>query len=219
MLAVMFTLACNTGSLPDRPAGVRTSPVVTAQAKCDDLVDGPASKCTLSFSDVAITVSGTGDLVATAGTAVTRAKVPFDEGNLDNVVYYTSYQGDLLLLFDVSNGETGWGGVARLRGPDFNAVWHVKIPAFNIGPATLEGPSLYVSGIGFIARVDVDRGRYGGSTRDFTIDVTRPSTVSMRRSSRLPRSSFSRSFAFRRRAGPFRSRTRRHTRSTTRAIP
>jgi len=160
MLAVMFTLACNTGSLPDRPAGVRTSPVVTAQAKCDDLVDGPASKCTLSFSDVAITVSGTGDLVATAGTAVTRAKVPFDEGNLDNVVYYTSYQGDLLLLFDVSNGETGWGGVARLRGPDFNAVWHVKIPAFNIGPATLEGPSLYVSGIGFIARVDVDRGRY-----------------------------------------------------------
>jgi hypothetical protein len=43
----------------------------------------------------------------------------------------------------------------------FRAVaWHLKIPAFNVGAGTLEGSSLFVSGIGFIGRIDVESGKY-----------------------------------------------------------
>jgi outer membrane protein assembly factor BamB len=113
--------------------------------------------CTLAFRDQTISVSpiGGGELVGSG----TKFSLPYDSA-LTERIYSAPYHGDLLVLFDVSNGEQGWGGIARLQPPDFHVVWHVKIPSSNVGPAAIDGSSLYVSAAGFVARVDLEGGRY-----------------------------------------------------------
>jgi hypothetical protein len=113
--------------------------------------------CTIAFRDQTISVSAIGGAeVAGSGT---RFSLPYASA-LSERIYSAAYHGDLVVLFGVSNGENGWGGVARLQPPDFHVVWHVKIPSFNVGPGAIDGSSLYVSASGFVARVDLEGGRY-----------------------------------------------------------
>ena len=113
--------------------------------------------CTLAFADQTIAVSAIGTAEVTP--AGTRFPLPYDSA-LTERVYSAPYHGDLVVIFDVSNGEDGWGGIVRLQPPDFRVVWHVRIPTFNVGPGTIDGSSLYVTAIGFVARVDLEGGRY-----------------------------------------------------------
>jgi hypothetical protein len=133
---------------------------VTAEAQCAGLLDGPEAKCLLTFSGAVVTISGTGHVVATTRSASFQFDLPFEGANLDGVAHYTSYQGAPIVLIDVSDGDSGWGGVVRLERAEFRVAWHLKVPAFNVGAGTLEGSSLYVSAFGFVARIDVESGQY-----------------------------------------------------------
>jgi hypothetical protein len=159
ILLLIATLGCDAKPSEPSPSAL-ASPVVTAEARCAGLLDSPQAECVLTFSGVVITLSGTGHVVATAGGAVFQSELPFEDAYLDGVVNYTSYQNSPILLFSVSDGDSGWGAVVRLQPPEFRTAWHLKVPAFNVGAGTLEGSSLYVSGIGFVARIDVESGQY-----------------------------------------------------------
>ncbi len=160
VLALLVTLGCNSTNPPGPSQSALTSPVVTAEGRCGRLLDGPDAECILAFSGVVITISGTGQVTANVGRTASQFQLPFDGAYLDGITHYTSYQGAPIILFSVSNGESGWGGVVRVQHPELRVGWHLKVPAFNVGAGTLEGSSLYVSGIGFVARIDVESGRY-----------------------------------------------------------
>jgi hypothetical protein len=75
-------------------------------------------------------------------------------------VYYALHRENVLLLCGVSDGESGAGFVARLEQPSMRARWKSHIPAFNVGPGLIEEEHVYVTGIGFVARLDLRKGEF-----------------------------------------------------------
>jgi hypothetical protein len=66
----------------------------------------------------------------------------------------------LVLIYQVSDGENGMARISRIYLPTLKMAVTSDIPGFNIGQAALEGPTLYVSAIGFVGSFDVDTWGY-----------------------------------------------------------
>ena len=79
---------------------------------------------------------------------------------LDSQFYYAEYQDDILLVCGVSDGEAGAGLIARLHGRTLSMKWRQHIRAFNVGQGLIEDNFAYLTGIGFIGKVDLDSGAY-----------------------------------------------------------
>ena len=80
-------------------------------------------------------------------------------GRLDRL-YSAEVGNDLVLAYEVVNGNSGWGYVARL---DPNARifrWIAPVTSVNLGPGLIEGNYAYVTGQDFIAKLDLQTGKY-----------------------------------------------------------
>lgn len=75
-------------------------------------------------------------------------------------IYFSEYGGDLLLVCEVGDGESGSGFVTLLGQPSMRARWKQSYPAFNVGEPLREGRSLYVTGVGFVGRLDLGTGEF-----------------------------------------------------------
>lgn len=75
-------------------------------------------------------------------------------------LYYAEYEGDLLLIGEVSDFESGMGFIARLDGATLRMKWKREIPGFNVGQGLLDGAFAYVTGIGFVGKVHLKSGAY-----------------------------------------------------------
>lgn len=75
-------------------------------------------------------------------------------------VQFAEYRGNLLLVCEVSDGETGGGLVLRLEQPSMRARWRAEVPAFNVGPPLRDGGHIYLTGIGFVAKLELETGRF-----------------------------------------------------------
>lgn len=76
-------------------------------------------------------------------------------------LYFSEYSGDLLLICELKsgNGGNGGGAIFRLLQPSMRARWAQRIPSSNIS-ARREGTSLFLAGLGFVARLDLRSGAY-----------------------------------------------------------
>ena len=79
---------------------------------------------------------------------------------LTNAVHHAEYEGDVLLICEYSNVESGAGFITRLDGQTLRTKWKRSIPAFNIGPGLIEDRFAYVTGIGFVGKVNLETGAY-----------------------------------------------------------
>lgn len=72
------------------------------------------------------------------------------------------YHVDTTLYFvlNLTNGEDGCGGIIKIDEKQFKKIWSQEIPAFNIGEPYFEEFSVYVTGIGFIGKLDTKTGVY-----------------------------------------------------------
>lgn len=75
-------------------------------------------------------------------------------------LHFSKFKDDLLLLCEVSDGEQQGAFAARLEQPSMRARWKLAVPSTSLGPTLREGPRLYLTGRGFVALLDVDRGEY-----------------------------------------------------------
>ena len=73
-------------------------------------------------------------------------------------VYYSEYRGDLLLVCELDYAETGEGVVTLLGQPSMRARWSQRFGTFNVGEPLRDGRHLYVTTIGFVARLDLSTG-------------------------------------------------------------
>ncbi len=80
--------------------------------------------------------------------------------HVERSIYYSEYQGDLLVICEVSDHESGSGFLARLDGKSLIIKWKRAIPAFNLGPGLIENSNAYVTALGFIGKIDLRSGRY-----------------------------------------------------------
>jgi hypothetical protein len=79
---------------------------------------------------------------------------------LDRAIYHAEYEGDLLLICEVSDGDYGSGFITRLDGRTLRMKWKRIIPAFNVGQGLIEDQYAYVTGIGFIGKVNLESGAF-----------------------------------------------------------
>ncbi len=75
-------------------------------------------------------------------------------------VLYGEFLGDLLLVYEISDRESGWGTAVRLEPRTLAIKWRLGLPGFNLSEGTIEEARLYQAGFGFVAAIDLTRGRY-----------------------------------------------------------
>lgn len=74
---------------------------------------------------------------------------------------YVTYGDEILvLLYELSDGESGFARVARVYLPTCELALTSDLPGFNLGPAALEGSTLYISTLGFVGRFNVETWGY-----------------------------------------------------------
>ena len=79
---------------------------------------------------------------------------------IESLLYFTRYKGDLLLICETELDDSGSGIVRRLDGESLKIKWEQRIKAFNIGPGLINGDYAYLTGIGFVGKVNLRTGKY-----------------------------------------------------------
>jgi|GEM_PF-1895366 len=122
--------------------------------------DGPidAFEFELSGSAYRVRVNGAGRRTKEGGTRLFNLRL--DGRDSIRNLYYAEYEGNLLLACEVSDGETGAGFVVRLEQPSMRARWRREVPTPGLGPPARDGASLYLTAMGFVARLDLRTGEY-----------------------------------------------------------
>ena len=75
-------------------------------------------------------------------------------------LYSAEAGNDLLLTYEVANGKSHWGYVARFDPSTPAFRWFASVPSANIGPGLIEGSHVYVTGQDFLAKLDLQTGKY-----------------------------------------------------------
>ena len=120
----------------------------------------------LSGNNYRIKSSGQGKRASRKGITNFRLKLERDEG-LESRIYFTQYKDDLILVCETSIGDGGRGFITRLNGKTLKTKWQRHIPAFNIAKGIIENNSAYLAAIGFVAKINLDTGKYLWEHEDF----------------------------------------------------
>lgn len=96
----------------------------------------------------------------TKGDAVRLFNLQLEAGDRLTRVYFSEYVNNVILAGEVNDAETGAGFVVRLEQPSLRARWKAHVPGFNLGPPLRDGQHLYLTAIGFVAKLDLKTGRF-----------------------------------------------------------
>lgn len=96
----------------------------------------------------------------TKGKSVRGFNLRLDSGDTVGNLFYTEFEGDLLLLIHLANAGGGAGMVTRLEQPSMRGLWRQRIAAPDIGEPLRDGHNLYVTGKGLVGKLDLRTGEY-----------------------------------------------------------
>ena len=102
----------------------------------------------LSWSDSTLDRSG----------RLKNLRINLEPGFFVERIRYADYDSQLLLLVDASDNETGNASLIHST-RDGNVNWQTTIRAFNTADPTVVNRMAYVSGIGFVGKIDLSNGR------------------------------------------------------------
>ena len=95
------------------------------------------------------------------GVGLQSFNLRLHEGDtLQRNIYYAPHEGDVVLICEVSDGESGAGFITRLDGRSLRMKWKRAIPAFNVGEGLIEGDHAYLTAIGFVAKLNLHSGNF-----------------------------------------------------------
>ncbi len=69
------------------------------------------------------------------------------------------HAGDLLLAYELTDGEASWTEVVRLDPRTLARRWWVHLPGFNLGPALVRADTAYLTVFGTVTKVELRTGR------------------------------------------------------------
>jgi hypothetical protein len=119
---------------------------------------------TVGQDDYIVLKNGTGQRLG-RGNAPLSFSLQTEQGFLEDLRFFT-WEGDLLLIYEVNYGGEGWGKVVRLDGRSLKPKWLAHIPGFNIGQGLVSRGFVYLTAIGFVAKLDLATGRYAWKLED-----------------------------------------------------
>jgi len=157
-VALAVVTVCGVSSLVAESS--QQTVTLTAVADCLPEFD-PSKPCRLAAlrADYQVGFDGLCKRMA-AGERPTEIRLPLPENARIDRVLYGEVQGDLLLIYEISDGESGWGSVVRLEPRSLVVKWHVNLPGFNLSRGAVEGARLYQAGFGFVGAIDLMRGSF-----------------------------------------------------------
>ncbi|HEY6119764.1 MAG TPA: hypothetical protein VIV66_07385 [Pyrinomonadaceae bacterium] len=74
--------------------------------------------------------------------------------------YYCELERDVLFLYEVKDGDFGWGFIERMDQTNLQPRWVTAFNGFNLGPGLVDNNSAYLSASNLLARIDLGSGRY-----------------------------------------------------------
>ena len=104
--------------------------------------------------------NGLGRRINFAGILTKFRLLKADDESLHRVIYFSPYKNDLLLLSEIDYQGYGAGFIVRLDGKTLKTKWRREIPGFNIAQGLIEKKWAYLAAIGFIAKIDLETGKY-----------------------------------------------------------
>jgi len=148
------------------PAALQASTRPTADTAGTEQVEcEPATfsslPCRFVLAETTLEVSRAGQLRRySLGKSAASVQLPLEKGFTVDAILYGMYSKDLVLVYEVSDGEVGFGYVARLRLKNLMLKWWTSLPAFNLSLGAIEDRYLYQAGFGFVAKLDLNTGRF-----------------------------------------------------------
>lgn len=91
-------------------------------------------------------------------------------------VYFTEHEGDLLLIYEVSDKQYGWGYVLRFDQKTLKPKWTRPINGYNLGPGLIEAGYAYLSATNLLAKIDLRSGEYAWQATEFQKQYAQSST-------------------------------------------
>jgi hypothetical protein len=73
-------------------------------------------------------------------------------------VNYSTFQNDLILIYQLNTGGDGWSEIVRVNLDVRKVIWKTRFGGFNLSPALLQDNFLYGSTLGYIGKVDLNNG-------------------------------------------------------------
>ena len=144
-----------------RPAPTPKPSKVFQEARAVHPDAAPATQAfEFEMNGFAYHVSANGNGRRTKGKRVRGFNLRLDSGESVARALYTEYEGDLLLLLHTNIGAAGVGFVTRLEQPSMRGLWRHRIPAPDVGHPLRDGAYLYVTGKGFVGKLDLRSGMY-----------------------------------------------------------
>ncbi|HEX7315523.1 MAG TPA: hypothetical protein VF297_16505 [Pyrinomonadaceae bacterium] len=105
-------------------------------------------------------VSANGNGRRTKGKRVRGFNLRLDSGESIARALYHEYEGDLLFILHTNIGAAAVGFITRLEQPSMRGLWRHRIPAPDVGHPLRDGVYLYVTGKGFVGKLDLRSGMY-----------------------------------------------------------
>lgn len=81
-------------------------------------------------------------------------------------VHFAEYEGDLLLIYEASDKQYGWGYVERLDQKTLKPKWLKSVTGYNFGPGLAETNYAYLSTAELLAKIDLRSGNYVWQQQD-----------------------------------------------------
>lgn len=122
--------------------------------------------CTLidTEDETCLIQSKTQSYALTAEGALTRAKdnkttvFSLPENHHIESVQFKLFENKIIFTFSVSDGDSGSTLVSLFNEDNFNFEWQTELFAFNTSPVLIHSNSIYLGGIGVIAKLDLNDG-------------------------------------------------------------
>jgi hypothetical protein len=120
--------------------------------------DRPGSSLHWNFTwngkDVQIQANGSGTVDGKS------LQVPLNSTRLTGKLHFATYDGELLLLVEETDEESGAGKLVRFASKTLKPKWSCDIPNINVGPGLVEGKFAYLSARATAMKVDLESGKW-----------------------------------------------------------
>jgi hypothetical protein len=83
-----------------------------------------------------------------------------NKNNTIEGIQYVQLEKDIIIIYGVTDGDGAAGSVSRLDGQKLDIKWSVWVPAFNISTGLIESNYLYLAGIGFVSKINLQTGKF-----------------------------------------------------------
>jgi len=120
------------------------------------LMDTESERCHVQSDKYSYSLSAEG--------ALTRAKHPksvtfkLPENYYIESVHFKPLTNRIIFTFSISDGDSGSVLVSLFDEDKFSFEWQTELFAFNVSPALIHNNSIYLGGIGVIAKINLDNG-------------------------------------------------------------